>query len=115
MTKFRKKPVVIDAVKWNGADIGLTDGKEPSAVERLEMPDWLPAARVQSEYDGGSPENTDCSAQPGEVVRMGDYLFIGTLEGTHKANPGDWIIRGVKGEIYPCKNDVFLLTYEAAE
>jgi hypothetical protein len=42
-------------------------------------------------------------------------LFIETLEGTHKANPGDWIIQGVKGEVYPCKPDIFEMTYEKVE
>jgi len=48
------------------------------------------------------------------------YGFIGTgwistLEGGHEVSPGDWIITGVKGEHYPCKPDIFALTYEAAE
>lgn len=41
-----------------------------------------------------------------------DGLYITTLEGVMKADKGDWIIRGVKGEIYPCKPDIFELTYE---
>jgi hypothetical protein len=44
----------------------------------------------------------------------GKNLMIGTLEGTMRADPGDWIIQGVKGEIYPCKPDIFEATYEAA-
>lgn len=43
---------------------------------------------------------------------IGEFLLIETLEGTHRANPGDWIIRGVKGEFYPCKPDIFAATYE---
>lgn len=39
-------------------------------------------------------------------------LFIPTLEGTHRANPGNWIIKGVKGEIYPIKDNIFKETYE---
>lgn len=42
-------------------------------------------------------------------------LNIHTLEGTHHATPGDWIIRGVKGEFYPCKPDIFAATYEQVE
>lgn len=41
--------------------------------------------------------------------------FIPTLEGTHEAKHGDWIIQGVKGELYPCKPDIFEMTYEPAE
>jgi hypothetical protein len=42
-------------------------------------------------------------------------LMIGTLEGVHRANPGDWIIKGVKGEFYPCKPDIFAATYESVQ
>ena len=44
----------------------------------------------------------------------GDQICIATLEGVMKANPGDWIIKGVKGEFYPCKPDIFDATYEPA-
>jgi hypothetical protein len=46
---------------------------------------------------------------------MQDRGWIKTLEGGHIVTPGDWIIRGVQGEHYPCKPDIFVLTYEAAE
>ena len=49
-----------------------------------------------------------CSA----VVHYDEYLTIYTLEGTHRADFGDWIIKGVKGEFYPCKPDIFEMTYE---
>ena len=47
-----------------------------------------------------------------EAYQTDKELSIETLEGTMKANKGDWIIRGVKGELYPCKPDVFEMTYE---
>lgn len=43
---------------------------------------------------------------------LGDYIEIKTLEGTMRADKNDWIIQGVKGEFYPCKPDIFALTYE---
>lgn len=46
---------------------------------------------------------------------QGDRLAIFTLEGVMEAMPGDWIIKGVKGEIYPCKPDIFAATYDAVE
>ena len=46
---------------------------------------------------------------------LGNYIEIKTLEGTMRADKGDWIIQGVKGEFYPCKPDIFEATYEAAE
>lgn len=48
------------------------------------------------------------------VLMKGQALHIDTLEGTMIASPGDWIIKGVKGEIYPCKPDIFEQTYEPA-
>ena len=44
---------------------------------------------------------------------FGSYIEIKTLEGTMRADKGDWIIKGVKGEFYPCKPDIFAATYEA--
>lgn len=48
----------------------------------------------------------------GAVIVDGDTVFIKTLEGVMKAEKGTWIIRGVKGELYPCKADIFEETYE---
>lgn len=82
--RFRKKPVEIEAVQ-------LTRGTFADA--RNFVPDEAFAA-------GG--EGSD-----GQV-----YLKIRTLEGTMRADEGDWIIRGVQGEFYPCKPDIFAATYE---
>lgn len=49
------------------------------------------------------------------VGRVGSELTIVTLEGTMTAQPGDWIIKGVEGEVYPCKTDIFAATYEREE
>ena len=61
--------------------------------------------------------NVEGAVRPGwlegpGVVFAGDVVIISTLEGVQKANAGDWIIRGVKGELYPCKADIFEATYE---
>jgi len=50
-----------------------------------------------------------------EAYQTDKEIFIDTLEGKMKASPGDWIITGVHGEKYPCKPDVFELTYEAVD
>jgi hypothetical protein len=50
-----------------------------------------------------------------EAYQTQEELDIETLEGTHHASVGDWIIKGVKGEMYPCKPDIFEMTYEPAE
>jgi hypothetical protein len=46
------------------------------------------------------------------VSRQNNYIVIATLEGDMRANPGDWIIKGVKGELYPCRDDIFRATYD---
>jgi hypothetical protein len=115
MAKFRKKPVVIDAVNWNGHTLGLTnapvDLSQPGDPNvKLEMPDWMPPCLPPLATEA----LTRAAVQPGEVRRYLDFLHIGTLEGVMAAAPGDWIIRGVKGEIYPCKPDIFAATYDPA-
>jgi len=50
-----------------------------------------------------------------EAYQTNEEVYIETLEGIMKANKGDWIIKGVKGELYPCKPDVFNITYEKVE
>lgn len=90
-SKFRKKPVVIEAFQWNG-EHGRT-------------------------YVGIFPEWFVVAAKIGEVTYqpMRDVLEIITLEGKMCAERGDWIIRGIKGELYPCKPDIFAATYEPAD
>ena len=89
MAMYRKKPVIIEAIKWDGnnlAEIIKFTGLHPSAQK------W-----TWEEYK--------------HVVKA-DGLKIFTLEGPLLASVGDWIIRGVKGEFYPCKPDIFDSTYE---
>lgn len=69
------------------------------------------------QYDGSIESAAELVAwivQLGHEASCLDGLLIETLEGTHRANPGDWIIKGVAGEFYPCKPDIFAATYEAA-
>jgi hypothetical protein len=87
MPKFRKKPVVIEAIRW--------DGSEESTFDVMKFAD--------------SP-NVFHTMGPGDL----EEIEIETLEGRMTASIGDWIIRGVKGELYPCKPDIFEATYEAA-
>jgi hypothetical protein len=98
MAKYRKKPVVIEAVKVKYAEM-LANGPEHSPFE--EMPDWL-----RSAIDGAQVVLSTNGARDYAV------LAIRTLEGVMEATPGDFIIRGVKGELYPCKPDIFEATYD---
>ena len=84
MAFYRKKPVVIEAFQWRNVKIVVPPG-----------PEWFLEAE-----------------QNGTVQLAGTSLFIKTLEGEMEAKVGDWIIRGVKGEIYPCKPDIFEATYD---
>jgi hypothetical protein len=90
MAQYRKKPVVIEAVQFNGFD------QETGQVVLSDRPEWL-----VSEFGN-------------KVLFFGerDTLTIQTLEGTMTASVGDFIIKGVQGEFYPCKPDIFEKTYE---
>jgi hypothetical protein len=84
--KFRKKPVVIEAMQYAGPDDAFSLGLFSAFADK-------------------------------DTFKWDDLgvLHVKTLEGEHIANRGDWIIKGVKGEFYPCKPDIFLMTYESAE
>lgn len=83
MTKYRKKPIEIEAWQFNGED-------------GLSWPRWI------HEYENAG----------GLCFWAYGKLTIPTLEGAMIASPGDWIIKGIKGELYPCKPDIFEQTYE---
>ena len=78
--KYRKKPVIIEAVQFDGTDASC---------------DWLLPQLIE-----------------GSIGRSVNKLHIKTLEGTMTADIGDYIIKGVNGEFYPCKPDIFEKTYE---
>ena len=105
MPKFRKKPVVIEARQLTG------DAAEWHGVYQWIETNTLGSFEPLSVIDGSSPyPASGVSIDPRDV-----RLIISTLEGLHWADPGDWIIRGVQGEFYPCKPDIFNATYEPAE
>jgi hypothetical protein len=88
MSRWRKKPVVIDAFRWTGGP----DQKE----DPVWINDAIRAGKVWFLNEGQSNVT----------------LMIETLEGCMVAQQGDYVIRGVKGEIYPCKPDIFEATYD---
>lgn len=95
--KFRKKPVVIEAFQMT----------EARRMDNSEWPAWLHEAWNGNEGEAGTLQRADREAA------LPDQLAIVTLEGVHLVSWGDWIIQGVKGELYPCKPDIFDATYEA--
>ncbi len=89
--KYRKKPVEIEAFKWTGG------------IDQTEEPEWIVKAikdGVVSLRGEGTPKV---------------HMLIDSLEGVMTAQVGDYIIKGVHGEFYPCKPDIFEETYEPAE
>lgn len=90
--RARKKPVEVEVIQtWQA--IQFHQGRQFD-----ELPEWLRVAE----------EN-------GSVIYLHDHMMIGTLEGIMRADLYDWLIRGVKGEIYPCKPDIFKETYDIVD
>lgn len=85
--KYRKKPVIIEAVQF-----------EDSSDRIIEIHEFMGGDTIRVDYED----------------KDNPYLKIETLEGTMKASVGDYIIKGVNGEFYPCKPDIFEKTYERA-
>jgi hypothetical protein len=90
LAKYLKKPAVIEAVQW------LHKGDAPEAG----------ITPLESDYEWRCSHCGNVASAHGNCP---------TLEGWHIVCPGDWIIRGIKGEYYPCKPDIFERTYEAVE
>lgn len=82
---YRKKPVVIEAMQLDSDNAA-------------EVAEWCSGRTTDSYY-----------------VSLSAHVFIDTLEGTMRADVGDYIIKGVQGEFYPCKPDIFVATYERVE
>lgn len=87
MEKYRKKPVEIEAMEFKTIE------------DYLKIVEWM-------------KESGDTHALANEVHYKTPIMIIHTLEGAMAANPGDYIIKGVKGEFYPCKPDIFKSTYD---
>lgn len=84
MPKFKKRPVVIEAVKWTGDNYFEVSLLADKSTRKM-------------------------------YLNHNKTLTIYTLEGDHIANIGDWIIKGVKDELYPCRGDIFEMTYEPCD
>ena len=96
--KYRKKPVVIEAMQMANERSDWTDDEADEMDARhAEIAQWIEAG-------GGAVEDWGVN-----------FLAIETLEGVMHADLGDWIIRGIKGEFYPCKPDIFEATYDAVD
>lgn len=93
--KYKKKPVEIEAWQFTKKNFSKS------------VPHWIRDKFARDKLTKETPI-TLWSQYAGEVIE--GEIF--TLEGIHKVNENDWIIKGVKGEFYPCKPDIFKMTYE---
>lgn len=102
MPQFKKRPIIIEAVQFMGNY--YLEGINIASISH-EVP-WMKDNQIP--YQTGTiPEGKWCVS--------GNRLVIGTKEGNLFASKEDWIIRGIQGEIYPCKPDIFYDTYEGVE
>jgi hypothetical protein len=123
VSKFRKKPVVIDAVQFTGGEPNGRDlilwmtGNTATTIKRMVAGvnlDKSEAIMLRLGRHTWLAHQDEVRVSNGEICQMLDpeHVVIPTLEGEMRASVGDWIIRGVQGELYPCKPDIFAATYD---
>jgi len=113
MSKFRKKPIVIDATQWfKNGDHPKDDCYRPFE-DTGEVPVLAREGAIVRYYRNPIVADQKICKNCGKIMRL--HGWIDTLEGGHTVCPGDWIITGVNGEMYPCKPDIFVKTYEPVE
>ena len=120
--KYRKKPVVIEATQWfKNGDHPEDYSKDTEGIEGGQLRIFTGAERKEKNWEGSVVRyfrHPDVSGQTtcGTCMHLfHDHGWIDTLEGGHNVCPGDFIITGIKCEKYPCKPDIFAMTYEAVE
>jgi len=91
MAKYRKKPIVVEAIRWTGSNLE-------------EIRNFVGGDLIE--------ECVELFDTKRELKKILASIAIDTLEGTMRVDYGDYIIKGVQGELYPCKPDIFLATYE---
>lgn len=100
-TTFRKKPVEVEAMCF-----------AIDATNATPIVDWITANDGKARHIEALSIGLSGAGQPDATRTSPDRIAIHTLEGVITASPGDWVIRGVQGEFYPCKPDIFEATYE---
>lgn len=104
--KFRKKPVIIDANQWFKNGDHPLDNSQPILPENNDLSE----GKLVRYYRTPNLDGQEICKQCGNI--MNNHGWIDTLEGGHIVCPGDWIIKGIKGEFYTRKPDIFEQTYE---
>lgn len=91
--KFQKRPIIVEAMRFEG-----------TFASAREVLGWM-----------GTGEFVELGIGPGKPLGTSNHILVKTLEGDLHASPGDWIIKGLRGEFYPCKPDIFEATYDNVE
>jgi len=119
MTKYRKKPVVVEATQWHkNGDHPLDYSKSHDGLENGEFRQFSPEVRRANGWEGDIVRYYRNPFDRGDRLcehcgkTMHEHGWIETKEGGHIVCPGDWIITGAQGEHYPCKPTIFAATYE---
>lgn len=113
-TKYRKKPVEIEARQFLGGGAGPAGGQTVHSTSRTHAIYRWVESHTAGTFDP-APMIAGDAPWPASGVAIDPRdgrMIIATLEGGHWVNLGDWIIRGVQGEFYPCKPEIFDATYE---
>lgn len=127
MKRYRKKPVVIDAVQWDGTPEGATpiideilSTSDQAARYHEEIPPKLHSIYCRCDGYGrvpnpAGPPSLPCPETEPQGPTAPAYIAIDTLEGVMTVVAGSWVIRGIKGEFYPCLDEIFAETYDLVE
>ena len=112
MAAYRKKPVIIEATQWFKNGVHPLDGTERFPPECTPYAGELFEGKVVRYYRMPGVDGQQPCKHCGQISH--NHGWIDTLEGGHIVCPGDWVITGVQGEMYPCKPAIFEATYEKA-
>ncbi len=113
MAKYRKKPIVIEATQWFKNGDHPQDNVFRPFEDTGEKPTEPREGEIVRYYRTPELDGQNKCKKCGDI--MHNHGWIDTLEGGHIVCPTDWIIKGVQGEFYPCKPDIFEQTYEKVE
>lgn len=117
MARYRKKPVMIEARQFLGGGAGPSGGRTAASTsETHAIFKWIERNTLGA-FDCSAAIKGDAEwpASGVSIDPRDGRMVIATLEGGHWVNLGDYIIRGVQGEFYPCKLDIFNTTYELVD
>lgn len=119
--QYRMKPVVVEAMRWVDSPTPVIDwvlANGGTARYHEQEPQRLHSTYCRCDGRGivpGQVEAQRCPEAEPQGPDIPEHIHIDTLDGTMTADMGDWVIRGIQGEFYTCKPDIFARTYEEAD